>query len=102
MNKIVSGTFDAKVTSKTKKMMLDNSYSVFVSAKQLAQQLPIEEMGIDRSGKLEWFLNTTEDAYITASKIKGNAVNSEMVVGVPPTEENALKYIFNIIEKFAK
>ncbi len=102
MEKIVSGTFDAKVSKKSKKMMLDNSYSIFVSAKQLAAQLPIDEMGIDRTGKLEWFLNTSEDAYITASKIKGNTVNTEMVIEVPKTEENALKYLFNIIEKFAK
>lgn len=102
MTKIVNGTFDAKVSSKNKKMMLDNNYAVYVSAKQLAAQLPIDEMGIDRTGKLEWFLNTSEDAHITASKIKGNSVETKMVIEVPKTEENALKYLFNIIEKFAK
>lgn len=102
MRKIATGTFDAKVSSDHKKRMLSNNYSLFVSAEQLAAQLPIEEMGLDRSGKLEWFLNTSEDAYVTASKIKGNTVNTEMVIGVPATEDNALKYIFNIIEKLAK
>ncbi|MGB6267913.1 MAG: hypothetical protein WBF67_02800, partial [Olleya sp.] len=102
MRKIVSGTFKAKVSSAHKKMMLDNSYSVYVSAKQLASQLPLEEMGVDRSGKLEWFLNTSEDAYMKASKIKGNSLESEMVVNVPKSETNALKYLFNIIETFIK
>ena len=59
-------------------------------------------MGLDGSGKLEWFLNTSEDAYMTASKIKGNTVETKMVVGVPGSEKNALKYIFTIIDKFAK
>ncbi|WP_397364074.1 hypothetical protein [Olleya sp. R77988] len=102
MRKITTGTFDAKVSSTHKKRMLNNSYSVFVSAKQLGSQLPIDEMGIDRDGKLQWFLDTSKDAYVTASRIKGNTLTSEMVVEVPPTEENALKYIFNIIEKFIK
>lgn len=102
MRKITTGTFDAKLSSKHKKRMLDNSTSLFVSAEQLASQLPIEEMGLDGSGKLEWFLNTSEDAYMTASKIKGNTVETKMVVGVPGSEKNALKYIFTIIDKFAK
>ncbi|RAJ17782.1 hypothetical protein [Olleya aquimaris] len=102
MRKIVSGNFNAKVSSTHKKMMLNNSYSFFISAKQLASQLPIKEMGIDRSGKLEWFLNTSEDAYMKASKIKGNTLETELVVNIPSTEENALKYMFNIIETFAK
>ena len=102
MRKITTGTFDAKISSKHKKMMLDNSTALFVSAEQLASQLPLEEMGLDGSGKLEWFLNTSEDAYVTASKIKGNTVETKMVVGVPGSEKNALKYIFTIIEKFAK
>lgn len=102
MRKITTGTFDAKLSSKHKKRMLDNSTSLFVSAEQLASQLPIEEMGLDGSGKLEWFLNTSEDAYMTASKIKGNTVETKMVVGVPGSEKNALKYIFTIIDKLAK
>ncbi|WP_054852385.1 hypothetical protein [Olleya sp. ITB9] len=102
MKKIVTGTFNAKVSSKHKNIMSKNNYSMYVSAQQLADQLPIEEMGIDRSGKLEWFLNTSEDAYITASKIKGNTVNTNMVIGVPSSQENALKYIFDIIENIAK
>lgn len=102
MRKITTGTFDAKLSSKHKKRMLDNSTSLFVSAEQLASQLPIEEMGLDGSGKLEWFLNTSEDAYMTASKIKGNTVETKMVVGVPGSEKNALQYIFTIIDKFAK
>ncbi|WGD35866.1 hypothetical protein [Olleya sp. YS] len=102
MRKIVSGNFNSKVSSTHKKMMLNNSYSFFISAKQLASQLPIKEMGIDRSGKLEWFLNTSEDAYMKASKIKGNTLETELVVNVPSTEENALKYMFNVIETFAK
>ncbi|HIC33028.1 MAG TPA: hypothetical protein EYO76_14035 [Flavobacteriaceae bacterium] len=102
MTNIVRGTFKSKISSKHKKLLSKNTSSMFISAKQLASQLPIEETGIDRTGKLEWFLNNTEDAYFKTSKVKGNTVQSEIVIEVPKTEENALKYIFNIIEKMAK
>ena len=102
MNKIIKGTFDAKVSSKHKKLLLDSNYSAYLNGKQLASKIPMEDMSKDMVDKLNWFLNNTEDGYIKSSKIKGNSMDAEMVIEVPSTEENALKYLFNIIETFSK
>ena len=102
MNKIIKGTFDAKVSSKHKKLLLDSNYSAYLNGKQLASKIPMEDMNKDMVDKLNWFLNNTEDGYIKSSKIKGNSMDAEMVIEVPSTEENALKYLFNIIETFSK
>ena len=102
MYKIVAGTFDAKLSSKHKKMLKNSTYSAYLSGKQLASKLPIDDMSLDAVTKLNWFLKNSEDGYITSSRIKGNEIKTEMVIEVPASEENSLKYLFNIIETFAK
>lgn len=102
MTKILNGTFKAKLSSTHKKLLTKNTSSMFFSPKQLAKQLSMEEMNMDKIGKFKWFLNNTEDAYFKTSKIKGNAIQTEMVIKVPSNQENALKYIFNTIEELAK
>lgn len=100
--KIMTGKFDSKVSSKHKKILKNSNYSVYLSGKQLASKIPVDDLGVRDMKMLNWFLSNSEDAYITSSKMKGNTLEAEMVIGVPASQENSLKYIFNMIETFAK
>ena len=102
MKQIMIGTFVSKVSSKHKKLIKDSNYTMYVSGKQLASKIPMDDLKAADLKKLNWFLNNSEDAYIKSSRMKGNTWQAEMVVGVPATEENSLKYIFNMIEEFSK
>ncbi|MGJ8591535.1 MAG: hypothetical protein ACSHXF_03245 [Aquaticitalea sp.] len=102
MSKIVRGTFDSKLSSKHKKLLKNSNYAAYLSGKQLASKIPMDELGEKEMTKLNWFLQNSEDAYISSSKMKGNVIEADMVIGVPASQENSLKYIFNMIETFAK
>ncbi len=102
MTKIINGNFDSKISSKHKKILKKSNYSAYLSGKQLASKIPMDELGISDIKKLNWFLSNSEDAYITSSKMKGNSIEAEMVIGVPASQENAIKYLFNMIETFAR
>ena len=102
ITKIVRGTFDAKLSSKHKKLLKNSNYSAYMGSKQLASKIPMDELGVRDMKKLNWFLENSEDAYISTSKMKGNVFEANMVIGVPASQENSMKYIFNMIETFAK
>ena len=102
MDKIVNGNFDAKLSKKHRKLMTKSNYTMFLSGKQLAENIPVKEMSNKEMDKMNYLIRNAADAYITFSKIKGNVIEAEMVIEIPAKEENALKYMFKIMEEFVK
>ncbi|MGF1559858.1 MAG: hypothetical protein ACFCUL_12290 [Flavobacteriaceae bacterium] len=102
MQKIGSGTFDAKLSSATKKKMTQGNFSAYLNGKNLAQQMSTID-GLEREmGFLEYFQKYGTEISITSNKMKDNNLHSEMVMGVPEGSKNALVYIIDLFKNLAK
>lgn len=102
MSKIASNNFDTKLSSNHKKLLRDSNYALFISGKKLASKVPMDTMNEKEMEKISYFIKNASDAYVSSSKIKGNTIEAEMVIEIPETEENSLKYVFNLIETLMK
>jgi hypothetical protein len=102
MQKIGSGTFDAKLSSATKKKMAQGNFAAYLNGKTLAHQMATIE-GLEReTGLLDYFQKYGTEISITSNKMKGNNLHSEMVMGVPEGSKNALVYIIDLFKNLAK
>ncbi|KIO77039.1 hypothetical protein TH53_11780 [Pedobacter lusitanus] len=103
IEQIVSNKYQAKVSSKHKNELLKNNFAAYFSARKLAGKIPSEEIGspekIEKTNKV---LNSLGDIYIKSGPVKGNVFSGEMSMDIPAKEQNALKYLFSIIEDVEK
>lgn len=90
--------------SKTHKNLLSkNNFSFLFNAKNLVGKVPDSEFGGEETAKK--FNSTLEkmgNVYMKSNPIKGNLVSADISAEIPNGHENALKYLFSLIENVAK
>ncbi|QIL40968.1 hypothetical protein G7074_17880 [Pedobacter sp. HDW13] len=90
--------------SKTHKNLLSkNNFSFLFNAKNLVGKVPASEIGGEETAKK--FNSTLEkmgNVYMKSNPIKGNLVSADISAEIPNGHENALKYLFSLIENAAK
>ncbi|MFC1226263.1 hypothetical protein ACFE6N_20840 [Pedobacter sp. BG31] len=92
-----------KLSKMHKQLLSKNNFSFLFNAKNLVGKVPASEMGGDETAKK--FNSTLEkmgNVYIKSNPIKGKLVSADISAEIPNGHENALKYLFSLIENAAK
>jgi len=102
MTAIRNNTYVGKVSSVHKKMISKNATSMYVNGKRIVSQIPTEAYPRELRDKVAFITENMEDMSFTAGKIKGNTINSELILNTPNTSDhkNSLAYFINMIDAF--
>lgn len=103
MDNIAGDRYAANITGKHKKILLNTNYAAFFSAKKLAGKIPSGEFGSTKKlEKMNTVLNAMGDIYMKSNPIKGNVYSGDLSMDLPSNQQNALKYLFSIVEDAQK
>jgi hypothetical protein len=103
MQSINSNTFNASISKTHKTLISKNNFSFLFNAKNLVGKVPEEEIGGAESvEKFNTTLSKMGNVYIKSNPIKGNVVSADISAEIPNGHENALKYLFSLIENASK
>lgn len=92
-----------KLSKMHKQLLSKNNFSFLFNAKNLAGKVPASEIGGEETAKK--FNSTMEkmgNVYMKSNPIKGKLVSADISAEIPDGHENALKYLFSLIENAAK
>jgi len=103
IEQIVQNKYQAKLSSRHKNEILKNNLTVYFSSKKMVGKIPAGELAsVEKLEKTNKILNSLGDIYIKSGPVKGNVFSGEMRMDIPAKEQNALKYLFSIIEDVEK
>ncbi|WP_406825922.1 hypothetical protein [Pedobacter sp. KACC 23697] len=104
MQGIQNNQYSGNKLSKMHKQLLSrNNFSFLFNAQNLVGKVPASEIGGEETAKK--FNSTLEkmgNIYMKSNPIKGNVVSADISAEIPNGHENALKYLFSLIENAAK
>jgi len=104
MQGISNNQYNSNKLSKLHKDLLSkNNFSFLFNAKNLVGKVPDSEIGGEETAKK--FNSTLEkmgNVYMKSNPIKGRLVSADISAEIPNGHENALKYLFSLIENAAK
>lgn len=103
MQNIYNNQFNATISKKHKELLAKNNFSMLFNPKNLIGKVPAEEIGgTETAEKFNNTLSKMGDVYMKSNPIKGNIVSGEISAEIPNGHENALKYLFSLIENATK
>ncbi|KIA93357.1 hypothetical protein OC25_13040 [Pedobacter kyungheensis] len=100
---INSNQVKSQISKTHKNLLSKNNFSFLFNAKNLVGKVPASEIGGEETAKK--FNSTLEkmgNVYMKSNPIKGNLVSADISAEIPNGHENALKYLFSLIENAAK
>jgi len=104
MQGINNNQYNSNKLSKLHKQLLSkNNFSFLFNAKNLVGKVPDSEIGGEETAKK--FNSTLEkmgNVYMKSNPIIGRLVSADISAEIPNGHENALKYLFSLIENAAK
>ncbi len=101
MANIVANKFVANA-GKHKKLMRKNVMTLYANSDKIMAKVPVENMSDFDLEVLKYAQESFGEIYVTSSRVKGNKMYSESVFETKGQKENALKALFDFIEKVAK
>ncbi len=103
MQSISNNSFNASPSKMHKNLLAKNNFSFLFNAKNLVGKVPSEEFGGEETAKkFNETLGKMGNVYMKSNPIKGNLVSADISAEIPNGHENALKYLFSLIENAAK
>lgn len=103
MDNIAGNRYAANITGKHRKILLNTNYAAYFSAKKLSGKIPSGELGgTKKLEKMNTLLNSMGDIYLKSNPIKGNVYSGDLSMDLPSNQQNALKYLFSIVEDAQK
>ncbi|MGO4877186.1 hypothetical protein ACEN2P_11340 [Pedobacter psychrotolerans] len=103
MQSISNNTFNARINKAHQKLLSQNNFSFLFNAKNLVGKVPNEEIGGEETAKkFNETLGKMGNVYMKSNPIKGNLVSADISAEIPNGHENALKYLFTLIENASK
>ncbi|RLJ79994.1 hypothetical protein [Pedobacter alluvionis] len=103
MQSISNNQYNKKINKLHKDLLRKNNFSFLFNAKNLVGKVPDSEIGGEETAKK--FNSTLEkmgNVYMKSNPIKGRLVSADISAEIPNGHENALKYLFSLIENAAK
>ena len=103
MQSINNNQYNYKISKLHKDLLSKNNFSFLFNAKNLVGKMPDSEIGGEETAKK--FNSTLEkmgNVYMKSNPIKGRLVSADISAEIPNGHENALKYLFSLIENAAK
>ena len=97
---ISNGSFNAKVSSKHKKLIAKNSGSIYINGKHITKSIPSDLVPEAYKEKLNYISNNVEDIEFKVGKMKGNVLEGEFILNTPKGQghKNSLAYFMNMID----
>jgi len=103
MKSINNNNFHANISKTHKTLLSKNNFSFLFNAKNLVGKVPDQEFGGEETAKkFNETLGKMGNVYMKSNPIKGNMVSADISAEIPNGHENALKYLFTLIENAAK
>ncbi len=103
MQSISNNTFAPTISKSHKTLLAKNNFSFLFNAKNLVGKVPTEEIGGEETAKkFNETLGKMGNIYMKSNPIKGNVVSADISAEIPNGHENALKYLFTLIENASK
>lgn len=103
MQSINNNSYPSAISKTHKNLLAKNNFSFLFNAKNLVGKIPTEEIGGDETAKkFNETLGKMGNVYMKSNAIKGNVVSADVSAEIPNGHENALKYLFSLIENAAK
>ncbi|MGM9478591.1 hypothetical protein ACS5PU_19365 [Pedobacter sp. GSP4] len=103
MQNINNNQFNSSISKKHKALLSKNNFSFLFNAKNLVGKVPDSEIGgVETAKKFNSTLAQMGDVYMKSNPIKGRLVSADISAEIPNGHENALKYLFSLIENAAK
>nr|WP_276901699.1 hypothetical protein [Pedobacter kyonggii] len=104
MQGISNNQYNSNKLSKLHKQLLNkNNFSFLFNAKNLVGKVPDSEIGGEETArKFNSTLEKMGNVYMKSNAIKGRLVSADISAEIPNGHENALKYLFSLIENAAK
>lgn len=103
MESINNNSFKSAISKTDKKLLAKNNFSFLFNGKKLVGKIPDSEIGDEETAKkLNETLANMGKIYIKSNPIKGNIVSADISAEIPNGHENALKYLFSLIENASK
>ncbi|MFC4141484.1 hypothetical protein ACFSNA_13270 [Pedobacter mendelii] len=103
LESISNGSFNTSISKTHKTLLAKNNFSFLFNAKNLVGKVPNEEIGGEETAKkFNETLGKMGNIYMKSNPIKGNIVSADISAEIPNGHENALKYLFSLIENASK
>ncbi|PWS31291.1 hypothetical protein [Pedobacter paludis] len=103
MQNIGNNQYKASISKEHKNLLSKNNFTMLFNSKNMVGKIPDDEMGgKENAEKLNSTLSKMGNLYIKSNPIKGNVVSGEISAEIPNGHENALKYLFSLIENATK
>lgn len=103
MQNINSNSFKSAISKTHKNLLSKNNFSFLFNAKNLVGKVPDSEIGGEETAKkFNETLGKMGNIYMKSNPIKGNIVSADISAEIPNGHENALKYLFSLIENASK
>ncbi|WP_293312814.1 hypothetical protein [Pedobacter sp. UBA5917] len=103
MQSINSNQQNNKISKLHKDLLSKNNFSFLFNAKNLVGKVPDSEIGgVETAKKFNSTLEKMGNVYMKSNPIKGRLVSADISAEIPNGHENALKYLFSLIENAAK
>ncbi|KQS35851.1 hypothetical protein [Pedobacter sp. Leaf194] len=103
MESISDNTFKPAITKAHRTLLAKNNFSFLFNAKNLVGKVPTEEIGGEETAKkFNETLGKMGNVYMKSNPIKGNVVSADISAEISNGHENALKYLFSLIENASK
>lgn len=103
MNNITGNRYAANISAKHRKLLLNTNCAAYFSAKKLSGKIPTDGSGSPKKlESLKHVFSSMGDIYVKSNPIKGNVGSAEISMDLPSNQQNALKYLFSIVEDAQK
>lgn len=103
MQSISNNQYQGAISKEHKNLLSKNNFTLLFNSKNMVGKFPVDEMGGEENAeKLNSTLSKMGNLYIKSNPIKGNVVSGEISAEIPNGHENALKYLFSLIENATK
>ncbi|GLB53401.1 hypothetical protein NBRC110019_24420 [Neptunitalea chrysea] len=99
---IASGTFVPYLTDEHKSMLTKNKFAAYFDGSRLAQELPVEDMGIAQMKVIIYMLDNFGSLSMETSKMKGNTITNKIEWAYPAGKGNAMEYFFDMIQNMPR
>lgn len=99
LTSILNGSYRGKIDRSTRRLITKNKVAGLLSAKKLADEIPSEQLAsLDRYIAFQKIFGSMGNFYFKSPGVKGNRVSGEFVAQTPEGFENAIRYLFALVD----
>ena len=103
LTSILNGSYRGRMDRATRRLLTKNKVAGLLSAKKLANEIPIDQLAsLDKYIPFHKIFGSMGNFYFKSAGVKGNRVSGEFIAQTPEGYENAIVYLFDLVEYAAQ